>query len=352
MPSSMVDPVSWDIAADLPMGRFLTLTFLLTFLGTNVISWNIALLVSTGVTVVTAGLAIALEFLRWEPQEAGYALHVASFQLFLCIFLVSACIQKPMRYLTTWCVLLHIIYFGTFDISNPKLDSFVSWSHPASFVAACFVYIGFFVVSNFYGGGAPKDMIPAIAECPVLHSFCIGWNHISPVLCHLIDGYLNGSNFHRIYGQGGVLWLLVVGVGIFYTVGQVYEWLMPNSVETYLAPEVWYLRSRRLAQQPSVGRVQKEGNHLLFRRGLRLLFGCESSGHIGGRASGQMFRCSRFGAHEHLRSRYLERFYGILCSSSFSVAAAKPEPARWWEKQETTKWGRSSCPLRGGSFKI
>ena len=39
----------------------------------------------------------------------------------------------------------------------------VSWSHPASFVAACFVYIGFFVVSNFYGGGAPRDMIPAIA---------------------------------------------------------------------------------------------------------------------------------------------------------------------------------------------
>ncbi|CAE7945732.1 CTSE, partial [Symbiodinium sp. KB8] len=249
MPSSLVDPVSWDIAADLPMGRFLTLTFLLTFLGTNVISWNIALLVSTGVTVVTAGLTIAVEGLHWEPQTAGYALHVASFQLFLCIFLVSACIQKPMRYLTTWCVLLHIIYFGTFDISNPKLDSFVSWSHPASFVAACFVYIGFFLVSNFYGGGAPKDMIPAIAECPVLHSFCIGWNHISPVLCHLIDGYLNGSNFHRIYGQGGVLWLLVVGVGIFYTVGQVYEWLMPNSVETYLAPKVWYLRSRRLAQR-------------------------------------------------------------------------------------------------------
>mmetsp|Transcript_49874 Transcript_49874/g.117337 ORF Transcript_49874/g.117337 Transcript_49874/m.117337 type:complete len:304 (-) Transcript_49874:168-1079(-) len=249
MPSSPVDPVSWDIAADLPMGRFLTLTFLLTFLGTNVISWNIALLVSTGVTVVTAGLTIAVEGLHWEPRKAGYALHVASFQLFLCIFLVSACIQKPMRYLTTWCVLLHIIYFGTFDISNPKLDGFVSWSHPASFVAACFVYIGFFVVSNFYGGGAPKDMIPAIAECPVLHSFCIGWNHISPVLCHIIDGYLNGSNFHRIYGQGGVLWLLVVGVGIFYTVGQVYEWLMPNSVETYLAPKVWYLRSRRLAQR-------------------------------------------------------------------------------------------------------
>eukprot|EP00439_Symbiodinium_sp_Y106_P060925 s626_g9.t1 len=55
-------------------GRFLTLTFLLTFLGTNVISWNIALLVSTG---VTAGLTIAVEGLHWEPRKAGYALHVA-----------------------------------------------------------------------------------------------------------------------------------------------------------------------------------------------------------------------------------------------------------------------------------
>jgi len=224
-------------------------TFLLTLLGTNVISWRIAVLVSIAVTLASGVLVLAVHVLHWESGTASYALHVVAFLLFLCIFTVSVCAQKPMRYLTTWCVCLHILYFGSFDLSNSNLDFLVSWSHPVSFVAACFVYIGFFFVSNFYGGGAPRDMIPAIAECPVLYSFCIGWNHISPVLCHLIDGYLNSSNFHRIYGEGGVLWLLAVGVGLFYSLGQVYEWLMPNSVETYLAPKAWYALSRRLAKQ-------------------------------------------------------------------------------------------------------
>ena len=95
----------------------------------------------------------------------------------LLILVVSLCLWRPMRYFTTWCTLIHLLHFACLDLSN----NWLHWSHPLSFIAATFVYFGFFLVSNIYGGGAPRDLLPFIANYPLLHSFCIGWNHICPL---------------------------------------------------------------------------------------------------------------------------------------------------------------------------
>ncbi|CAL1130038.1 unnamed protein product [Cladocopium goreaui] len=227
-------------------GCFYPLTFLLTFFGTNMESRGIGVLLATAVTAASLFCVSLAQFFELDTETVALILRAGVFHVNLLIVLVSICLWKPMSYFTSWCTVIHAFHFSTFDLSTDS-SHWISCTHTLSFTASCFVYFGFFVVSNIYGGGAPKDLLPFIAHSPLLHSFCIGWNHICPLWCHLIDGYLNSSNLQRIYGQTGDSRWIFLGIAGLFAIGQVYEWLVPNLVETYQASKVWYSRAHHLA---------------------------------------------------------------------------------------------------------
>lgn len=234
---------------------YLNMSFVVALLTSNVVSWSIAARLASCFTLVSAcwwGACVSMEA---SNETIAMVLHIAVFHSYSFVLMVCAYLRRPLLFLTTWSYALHVMYFHNFDISNPGTDLIVLLVHPLSFIAAFFVFIGFFFVNNVYGGGVPSDLIPNHANSQVSFSALIGWLHACPVWCHIVDSCLNAANFQRVYSGYGRSWLLVFGICGFFALGQCYQLLIPSdTVETYQAPKkVWYGFAHRVARKLGLG---------------------------------------------------------------------------------------------------
>lgn len=220
-------------------------------------------------------------------------LHFYAFVVFLFTLVVSAYLRLPMRYLTIWTLFLHVFYFAHVDLSNSRLDALVGIVHPLSFTAAVAVFVGFCFVSILYGGGMPRDMVPRRISDAEYSAF-LAWHHSTPVWIHAVDCRLNAEHFRRIYAGGG-LWLVSFGLCCYFVFGQIYEWAIPNTVETYAAPKAfWYPAAHAVARRLRLGTKEdlKQGRLTAFGLREEFLFSwaVKLPGALGGLGAGQLFR--------------------------------------------------------------
>ncbi|KAH8046474.1 hypothetical protein JL722_13671 [Aureococcus anophagefferens] len=114
--------------------------------------------------------------------------------------------------------------------ADPALDRVAGVAHAAGFFAAYSVYFGFLVAAAC-GGCVPNDVLLRAQKEPATEfgvSSFIGWVHSSPTLFYVLDAMLARDHLRRIYA-GRVPGTMAAGLAIFFSVGQFWECLHPNT---------------------------------------------------------------------------------------------------------------------------
>jgi len=162
-------------------------------------------------------------------------------------------LQSPGMYtfLTYWTLLLHLVYFSI-DKASPKSTLAVRLLHGFSFVGAAAVLVGYAVISvggsMRFGTWLEWERHTGVQDLSS-HSFeyialLKSWEHLWPMLVHLVDARLNRANLQRSYaGSRGSL-NLVMALVSYLVFGSVWESLMvvdkgANTLIKYNQPMEW-----------------------------------------------------------------------------------------------------------------
>lgn len=162
-----------------------------------------------------AGIAyLALRFLGSfdvTSDVAAQLVRLLAFQTYLALFCSMLYGRDAMTFLTNWCRVAGV-------------------AHAAGFFAAYSVYFGFLVAAAC-GGCVPNDVLLRAQKEPATEfgvSSFIGWVHSSPTLFYVLDAMLARDHLRRIYA-GRVPGTMAAGLAIFFSVGQFWECLHPNT---------------------------------------------------------------------------------------------------------------------------
>ena len=163
---------------------------------------------------------------------AAQLVRLLAFQTYLALFCSMLYGRDAMTFLTNWCLWFHVQYFAVGATADPALDRVAGVAHAAGFFAAYSVYFGFLVAAAC-GGCVPNDVLVRARKEPATEfgvSSFIGWVHSSPTLFYVLDAMLARDHLRRIYA-GRVLGTMAAGLAIFFSVGQFWECLHPNTRE-------------------------------------------------------------------------------------------------------------------------
>ena len=161
---------------------------------------------------------------------AAQLVRLLAFQTYLALFCSMLYGRDAMTFLTNWCLWFHVQYFAVGATADPALDRVAGVAHAAGFFAAYSVYFGFLVAAAC-GGCVPNDVLLRAQKEPATEfgvSSFIGWVHSSPTLFYVLDAMLARDHLRRIYA-GRVLGTMAAGLAIFFSVGQFWECLHPNT---------------------------------------------------------------------------------------------------------------------------
>ena len=161
---------------------------------------------------------------------AAQLVRLLAFQTYLALFCSMLYGRDAMTFLTNWCLWFHVQYFAVGATADPALDRVAGVAHAAGFFAAYSVYFGFLVAAAC-GGCVPNDVLLRAQKEPATEfgvSSFIGWVHSSPTLFYVLDAMLARDHLRRIY-EGRVPGTMAAGLAIFFSVGQFWECLHPNT---------------------------------------------------------------------------------------------------------------------------
>ena len=235
---------------------------------------------STGckVSCLYSGLTLCvLKLLEYRGHDAATALtliRLLAFNSYLWLLFSMLYGRDAMRFLTNWCLAFHIQYFAFGARNDPTFDGLARFLHSTGWAAAFSIYFGF-LVSVACGGAVPNDVLIAAQEKPATEygvSSFIGWIHSSPTLFYVLDAILCRKQLQRMY-EGRVLSSMAVGFAFFFSVGQFWECINPNTIEVYSAPPIWYKRGQAFATFLRIGTPEQLKNRKgLFGNGEDMLF--------------------------------------------------------------------------------
>eukprot|EP00420_Gonyaulax_spinifera_P015197 CAMPEP_0197890316 /NCGR_PEP_ID=MMETSP1439-20131203/26204_1 /TAXON_ID=66791 /ORGANISM="Gonyaulax spinifera, Strain CCMP409" /LENGTH=273 /DNA_ID=CAMNT_0043510339 /DNA_START=89 /DNA_END=907 /DNA_ORIENTATION=+ len=246
------------------------MTFVVHLIGGCVISFRTGIRIALCHVLVWAALWLAgtvgPDWDRVAFDNRTWAFHL----FFFIVVLVSY--NKQFNFLTNWSFVLHVLYFRC-DVSNPQGDSWLRLVHPLSFAASFGVLGAFFMVSKFFGGGLPPEVMmqmkssdAAQSEFPL--SAWIGFLHASSVWHHIVDVVLSAKHFQRIYAGTGQ-WFIGFGLCSLWIIGQCYEVCYPNTMDNYSAPkDYWSAVSHRVAARLGIGSIEALKSRTATRFGL------------------------------------------------------------------------------------